>query len=731
MNDDTEKNALHYHRYPRPGKIEVTPTKPLANQRDLALAYSPGVADACEAIAADPGSVADYTARSNLVAVITNGTAVLGLGDIGPLAAKPVMEGKAVLFKKFAGIDVFDIEINERDPDKLVDIIASLEPTFGGINLEDIKSPECFMVEGKLRQRMNIPVFHDDQHGTSIIVAAAILNGLRLTGKDISKVKLVSTGAGAAGIACLKVLVSLGLPRENMIILDRDGVLYHGRRGGLDPHKRQFAIKTDIRTLGEALKDADIFLGLSGPGIIKQEMIRGMAPDPLVLALANPIPEIIPEEVFAVRPDAIIATGRSDYPNQVNNVLCFPFIFRGALDVGATSVNEEMKIACVYALADMAMEAAPDTVVAAYGGASLKFGRDYLIPKPFDPRLILKLAPAVARAAMDSGVATRPIADLGAYQQQLSRYVFESVLVMRPLYERAKAEPKRLVYAEGELPIVLRSVQGVLDEKLARPILIGDRDRIASQLSQLGLRMRLDDDVEVVAPAAAGGSNTLTASRLIMNGFADGLICGLEGPFAGHLQLTTQNLGLAPGVSQAAALNIVIVKKGVFFICDTAVTPEPNAEQLADMTLMAADVVRRFGMTPRAALLSHNNLPGPEDASQRLADALALILEREPELQIDANIRADLALDQTIRQRIRPDSRLRSEANLLVMPNIDAARISYDLIKTLENAVTIGPVMLGLAHPVHILTSSASVRRIMNASALAVVDAQVCAAARQ
>ncbi|MCG8379037.1 MAG: NADP-dependent malic enzyme, partial [Proteobacteria bacterium] len=546
MSDDTEKSALDYHRFPKPGKIEVTPTKPLANQRDLALAYSPGVAEPCKAIATEDRLAADLTSRSNLVAVITNGTAVLGLGDIGPLASKPVMEGKGVLFKKFAGIDVFDIEINEKDPDKLVDIIASLEPTFGGVNLEDIRAPECFLVEGKLRERLNIPVFHDDQHGTAIIVAAAVLNGLKIVGKDISDVNLVLTGAGASGIACLKLLVKLGMKKENIIAVDRTGVIYKNRREGMTPHKRMFANDTKRRTLAEIMKGADIFLGLSGPGVVKPEMVRSMADNPLIFALSNPIPEILPEEAQAVRPDAIIATGRSDYPNQVNNVLCFPFIFRGALDVGATKINDEMKIALVHALADLATEETPDTVVAAYGGAELNFGKDYLIPKPFDPRLIVKLAPAVAQAAMDSGVATRPIEDMEAYRQHLSQYVFGSVILMRPVFEKAKADPKRLVYAEGEQTKILRSVQSVLDESLAKPILIGDPEIITNRIKQMGLRLRPDTDIEVINPkeyidknnmdvSGISQVNTCIAANMISNGDADALICGTDGHYHKHL----------------------------------------------------------------------------------------------------------------------------------------------------------------------------------------------------
>lgn len=729
MTHDSDKNALDYHRYPRPGKIEVTATKPLANQRDLALAYSPGVAAACNAIVDDPAAVAEMTARSNLVAVVTNGTAVLGLGDIGPLAAKPVMEGKGVLFKKFAGIDVFDLEINERDPEKLVDIIASLEPGFGGINLEDIKSPECFMIEGRLRHRMNIPVFHDDQHGTAIIVGAAILNGLRVTGKSIKDVKLVSTGAGASGISCLKVLEGLGMPRENMLVFDREGLLHAGRRGGLEPHKKLFASKHRAGlTLAEAMRDADIFLGLSAPGVLKQEMVLSMAKDPLILALANPTPEILPEEALAVRPDAIIATGRSDYPNQVNNVLCFPFIFRGALDVGATTINDAMKLACVRALADLAMEEAPDTVVTAYGGINFKFGRDYLIPKPFDPRLIVKLAPAVARAASDSGVALRPLTDMEAYRQQLNRYVFESILVMRPVFERAKSEPKRIVYAEGEQPLILRAVQSVVDEALARPVLIGDPAIIRERISQFGLRLNPEQDIDIIASDDTTDHNSRMAARMVDEGQADGMICGYEDHFQTHLEHIVNQLGLAPGVSQAAALNVVILKQGVYFICDTAVTAVPDSRQLADMTLLAAEVVKRFGITPRAALLSHSNFADQSpELAERLQHAAELVRKGNPELQVDSQIRADAALDEHIRMSIRPDSPLQGGANLLVMPNVDAAKIGYDLIKSLGDAVSIGPMLLGLTHPVHLLTSSATVRRVVNATALAVVDAQVAA----
>jgi malate dehydrogenase (oxaloacetate-decarboxylating)(NADP+) len=742
MADDLEKNALDYHRYPRPGKIEVVPTKPLANQRDLALAYSPGVAEPCNLIVSNPAAVNEMTARANLVAVITNGTAVLGLGNIGPLAAKPVMEGKAVLFKKFAGIDVFDIEINETDPDKLIEIIASLEPTFGGINLEDIKSPECFQIEGKLRNRMNIPIFHDDQHGTAIIVGAAIRNALRVVNKKIEDVKLVTTGAGASGIACLKLLVKLGLRRENIIAVDREGVIHLKRPGGLSPHKKMFASDTKARTLAEAMEGADIFLGLSGPGALKQEMVRVMAERPIILALANPIPEILPEEIKAVRSDAIIATGRSDYPNQVNNVLCFPFIFRGALDVGATKINKEMQIACVEALAELAMEEAPDTVVAAYGGADLKFGPEYLIPKPFDPRLILKLAPATARAAMESGVATRPIADMDAYRDQLTRYVSESVMLMRPVFERAKRNPKCLVYAEGEEPRVLRTVQSILDEGVALPIVIGRFEVIKNRITQLGLRMRAGEDVEILDPAtdeeckrilAGAGNerssttiNTLIAAKMISQGRAHGLICGAVGQYHEHLQHVIRELGIRPDVGQPAAMNIVMLKKGVFFIADTAVTPDPDTAQIAEITLLAAEGVRRFGITPKVALLSHcNNGAGKSPAAEKMKDALEIIRTRDPELEIDGQMRGDAALMETLRDTVLPGSRLRGSANLLIMPNLDAAKIAYDLIKMLGDGTTIGPIVLGLRQPVHIMTSSATVRRLLNASALVAVDAQM------
>ena len=737
MSDETEKSALDYHRFPKPGKIEISATKPLANPRDLALAYSPGVAEPCKAIATESRMAAELTARSNLVAVITNGTAVLGLGDIGPLAAKPVMEGKAVLFKKFAGIDVFDLEISEKDPDKLIDIIASLEPTFGGINLEDIKSPECFLVEGKLRKRLKIPVFHDDQHGTAIIVAAGIINALKIVGKDISQVKLVTTGAGAAGIACLKLLVKLGMKKDNIIAVDHVGVIYKSRRVEQTPHKRMFASNTKLRTLSDVMKGADIFLGLSGPGVLKQEMVRSMADNPIVFALANPIPEILPEEIKAVRDDAIIATGRSDYPNQVNNVLCFPFIFRGALDVVATTINDQMKIAMVHALAEMATEETPEAVAAVYGGEELKFGREYLIPKPFDPRLIVKLAPAIAQAAMDSGVATRPIEDMEAYRQHLSQYVFESVILMKPLFEKAKSDPKRLVYAEGEKTKILHSVQSVLDERLAKPILIGDPDTIENRIKHMGLRLRPGIDVEIINPkeymekmeidqTGLTETNTCVATKMLQLGEADAMICGTDGHFHDHLDHVTRELGIHEELNQAAAVNVLLLKKGAFFICDTAVTVDPTAEQIADNTLLAAETVKRFGLTPKVALLSFSNGDDIDsETGKKMTAAMEIIHKQDPDLAVQGPIRADAALLSDIRRRVLPYSKLVENANLLIMPNLDAAKIAYDMVKVLGEAVSIGPILVGLNHPVHILTPSSTVRRIVNASAIAVVDSQI------
>ncbi|CAK0742804.1 NADP(+)-dependent malate dehydrogenase [Azospirillaceae bacterium] len=756
MADTLAEAALDYHRHPEPGKISVTPTKPLANQRDLALAYSPGVAAACQAIMKDPAEVNTVTIRSNLVAVITNGTAVLGLGNIGPLAAKPVMEGKGVLFKKFAGIDVFDIEINENDPDKLIDIIASLEPTFGGINLEDIKAPDCFEVESKLRQRMKIPVFHDDQHGTAIIVAAAVMNGLKVVGKDINEVRLVSSGAGAAALACLDLLVDFGIPVENITVTDLAGVVYEGRVELMDQRKARYAKKTEARTLAEAIKDADIFLGLSAGGVLKPEMVATMAERPLILALANPTPEIMPEEVREVRPDAVIATGRSDYPNQVNNVLCFPFIFRGALDVGATTITEHMKFAAVKAIADLALAEPNDIVSAAYGDVSLSFGPQYLIPKPFDPRLIVEIAPAVARAAMESGVATRPIIDFDAYRERLNQFVFRSGQTMRPVFARAKNDPRRLVYGEGEEERVLRAAQVVVDEGLARPILIGRRDVVLRRIQKLGLRIRLDDHFDLcdpqndpryneywtlyhrlmerrgVTPMSARmivrTNTTVIAALMVLRGEADALLVGSVGSFEHHLRYLQNIIGMAPEVRKPAALNALVVPKGTFFFCDTQVTPDPTIEELADMTILAAAAVRRFLIEPKIAVLSHS-IFGSRDTptAHKMRSLVGVLRERDPHLEIEGEMHADAALSEALRQQLFPSSRLKGEANLLISPSLDAAHIAFNLALSLCDGQTIGPILLGLARPAHILTQSATVRGIVNMSAVAVVDAQVAA----
>ena len=752
--DDLYARALEYHVNPRPGKIEIAATKPLANQDDLALAYSPGVAAPCEAIVADPNSASLYTARGNLVAVITNGTAVLGLGAIGPLAAKPVMEGKAVLFKKFAGIDVFDIEINETDPDKLVDIIASLEPTFGGINLEDIKAPECFFVEQKLKDRVKIPVFHDDQHGTAIISAAAIINALEVVGKSIAEVKLVASGAGAAAIACLRLLYSLGLPRENILVTDRSGVIYEGREEQMDEHKAFFARDTAHRTLAEAMVGADIFLGLSGPGVLNGEMVKTMAPRPLILALANPTPEIMPEEARAARPDALIATGRSDYPNQVNNVLCFPYLFRGALDVGATTITEEMKLACVHALARLTRQEASEVVLAAYGGEAMSFGPEYLIPKPFDPRLITELAPAVAEAAMRSGVATRPLASLKDYRDQLSKFVFQSVLLMKPLFERARQDRKRIAYADGESGTVLRAVQSVVDDGIARPVLVGRPQVINKRIVDLGLRLLAERDFEVVNPESderyreyvddyhgvmkrrgvtlqdardvLRSNTTVIAALLVRKGAADAMLCGLVGEYHEHLRHVRDLLGTRAGAQDMAAMNVLVLRKGTLFLCDTYVHPEPSAEQIAQSTLLAADQVRRFGLVPKVALLSHSNF-GTRDTTSalRMREALALIRARAPELEVDGEMQADAALVPNIRNKALADSPLEGQANLLMMPSMDAANIALNLLTVMGEGVSVGPILLGCRYAAHILTPSATVRRLQNMSALAVVDAQL------
>ncbi|WP_136418386.1 NADP-dependent malic enzyme [Herbaspirillum sp. ST 5-3] len=748
--------ALEYHEFPTPGKISVTPTKQLTNQRDLALAYSPGVAAACEEIVADPVNAFKYTARGNLVAVITNGTAVLGLGPIGPLAAKPVMEGKGVLFKKFAGIDVFDIEVNELDPDKLCDVIAALEPTFGGINLEDIKAPECFYIERKLRDRMKIPVFHDDQHGTAIIVGAAILNGLKVVGKNIKECKLVVSGAGAAALACLDLIVDLGFPIENIFVTDLAGVVYKGRAELMDPDKERFAQETSARTLAEVIPGADIFLGLSAGGVLKPEMVKEMAAKPLILALANPTPEILPEEVKAVRDDAVIATGRSDYPNQVNNVLCFPYIFRGALDSGATTITRQMEIAAVHAIADLAQAEQSDIVATAYGISNLAFGPEYVIPKPFDPRLMMKIAPAVAKAAADSGVASRPILDMQAYISSLQQFVYRSGTFMKPIFQIAKKAPaakKRIVFAEGEEERVLRAVQVVIDENLAKPILVGRPAVLAQRIEKFGLRMRPEIDFEMINPEyderyreywqeylamtrrkgvteqyaklEMRRRHTLIGSMVIHKGNADGMICGTFGTVPLHLHYIDQVLGKREGVNVYAAMNALILPDRQIVLVDTHVNENPTAEQLAEITILAAEEMRRFGLHPRAALLSHSNFGSSNsESAKKMRAALAIIREMAPDLEVDGEMHGDTALDSALLKTMMPDSPLTREANLLVLPNIDAANISYNLLKTAAgNGIAIGPILLGCAKPVHVLTPSSTVRRIVNMAALCVMDA--------
>ncbi|MBD9480304.1 NADP-dependent malic enzyme [Pseudoxanthomonas sp. PXM02] len=751
-NDDFKQAALEYHRLSPPGKIKVAPTKPMLTQRDLALAYSPGVAYACEAIVEDPNTASELTARGNLVAVVTNGTAVLGLGNIGALAGKPVMEGKGVLFQKFAGIDVFDIEINETDPDKLVDIIASLEPTFGGINLEDIKAPECFIVERKLRERMKIPVFHDDQHGTAIIVGAAVVNALEVIGKKIEDVKLATSGAGAAGIACLDMLVALGLKPENILAFDRDGVIYTGRPN-LDPDKARYARDTDKRSLAEIVAGADIFLGLSAGGILKPEMVATMADKPVILALANPNPEILPADAKAVRPDVIIGTGRSDYPNQVNNALCFPYIFRGALDVGATVINEDMKVACVHAIAKLARREASD-LGSAYGDDVPCFGPEYLIPRPFDPRLLVEVAAAVAQAAMDSGVALRPIADMWAYREKLGQFVYRTSLMMKPVYDRARADKKRVVYAEGEEETVLRAVQTVIDEGLAFPILIGRPDVIESRIQRLSLRMRAGVDFEItnqdddprfneywqhyhaltsrrgVTPAAAKNlmrsRPTLIASVMVARGEADALITGLVGRFHKKLGYVRSMIPLDPGVQSTSAMTGVINNQGAYFFLDTHVQDDPTAEQIAEATLQAAYRLKLFGIEPRIALLSHSNFGSHETpGSLKMRKVRELLLKRKPDLNVDGEMQGDTAWDEVLRNRIMPGSTLTGRANLFVLPNLDAANIAYNMVRVVTDGVAIGPILMGISKPVHILTTSATPRRVINMTAIAAVDAQI------
>jgi malate dehydrogenase (oxaloacetate-decarboxylating)(NADP+) len=753
MSDELREAALNYHLCPKPGKIGVHPTKPLANQNDLALAYSPGVAIPCEEIAANPADSYKYTSRANLVAVITNGTAVLGLGAIGALASKPVMEGKACLFKSFAGIDVFDIEIDELDVDKFVDTVARLEPTFGAINLEDIAAPECFEIEAKLKERMGIPVFHDDQHGTAICVNAAIFNGLRVVGKEPKDARVVCAGAGAAALACCNLLVDLGIPLENVIICDREGVIHDDREGGVDPSKERFAIKTNLRTIAEALVGADIFLGLSGPGVIDGEMIKPMAKDPLILALANPTPEILPEEAREARPDAIIATGRSDYPNQVNNVLCFPFIFRGALDVGATEINTEMKLACVRAIADMAMAETSDVVARAYAGAELTFGREYILPKPFDPRLIVEVSSAVAKAAMDSGVATRPLADLDAYREQLEGYVYRTGHVMKSVFDQAKSSPRRLVYAEGEDWRVLQAVQVVCDEGFAEPILVGREAVIDARIEKLGLRIKRGENFEIcdpendpryrdywehyhdimerrgVSPAKARAvvrtENSAIAALMLSRGEADAMLAGPVGTYRDNLKHVLDIVGLREGVKSAAALQMLVLSKGIYFMTDTNVTYDPDAREVAEMTLLAVEEVQRFGIEPKVALLSHSNFGSTaEPSAVKMREALAIILEISPDLDIEGEMHGDFALSEMARYETFPNSRLKGQANLLVMPNLDAANIAFNLVKQLASGLSVGPMLLGVAKPAHVLNSSTTVRGTVNMSALTVVDAQ-------
>ena len=753
MDDDFRRAALDYHRLPRPGKLAIEPTKRMATQRDLALAYSPGVAAACEAIVENPDNAWLYTARANLVGVISNGTAVLGLGNIGALAGKPVMEGKAVLFKKFAGIDVFDIEVDEADPDRFIEVVAALEPTFGAINLEDIKAPECFYIEEKLRARMAIPVFHDDQHGTAITVAAAVRNGLLVQGKTLAEARLVTSGAGAAALACVDLLVAMGLKAENVTLTDIKGVV-HADREGLDDRMRPYARRTDARTLDQVLDGADIFMGLSAPRVLKAEWLHKLAPNPLILALANPEPEILPEAVRHARPDAIIATGRSDYPNQVNNVLCFPFIFRGALDVGATEINEAMKLAAVEAIAELARVEASEVVAAAYGGAAPVFGPGYIIPKPFDPRLILQIAPAVARAAIASGVARRPITDFAAYTAELERFVFRSGQLMRPVFEAAKAHPARIVYAEGEDERTLRAVQTLVDDGIAEPILIGRREVIAARVAEMGLRMDLNETVRILDPArdheifapllgeyqrlvgrrgappdAAARRlrtrATVAAAMLLQAGLADAAICGGSGDWWRHMQYIIPIIPRRPEVSRFYALSCLILPAGALFIADPYVLTDPTAEQIAEMTQLAAETVRSFGLVPKAALLSHSSFGGTNAPSARkMREALGLLRVRAPDLEVDGEMHADAALVEAIRNRAVPDSRLTGTANLLVMPNLDAANIAFNLLKAAADALPVGPMLLGMSKPIHVLVPSVTARGIVNVSAVAAIEAQ-------
>ena len=753
MSDEFDDQALEYHRYPAPGKLKITPTKALTTQKELSLAYSPGVAAASRQIAENPLKARDYTARGNLVAVISNGSAVLGLGNIGPLAAKPVMEGKAVLFKKFADLDVFDIEIDESDPQRLIEIVASLEPTFGGINLEDIKAPECFRVEEALKERMNIPVFHDDQHGTAIITAAAVVNALHLVRKKLERCRLVASGAGAAGMACLDLLVKMGLKKDHIVVCDREGVVYKGRDADMDPRKAAYAVDTRARTLDDVIDKADIFLGVSAPGVLKPEMVKRMARKPIILALANPVPEIMPDVAREARPDALIATGRSDFPNQVNNVLCFPYIFRGALDVGASAINDEMKMACVHAIAELARMEASDVSAQAYGGAEARFGPDYLIPQPFDPRLLTQLAPAVAKAAMDSGAASRPIDDLEAYRERLEQYVFRTGLLMKPVFEAAKRDPRRVVFAEGEEETVLRAVQNVVDEGLAQPILVGRPAVVDMRIERAGLRIRPGEHFELVNPesdprfkdywttfhriterrgvtpdsakAIVRTRNTVIAAIMVHRGEADALICGVVGRYHKKLTYVTEVLGKREGCRTMGALSAMTNDEGTYFVCDTHVNPDPTAEQLAELTLMAAEKVRMFGIQPKVALLSHSSFGSHVNPmASKMRKVLTLIRELEPALEVEGEMRADAALIPDIRERIFPNSMLRGQANLFVMPDQDAAHIAFGMARTIGKGVSVGPILMGAGKPAHVLTPSATVRRVVNMTAIAVYDAQ-------
>nr|WP_295109552.1 NADP-dependent malic enzyme [uncultured Caulobacter sp.] len=753
MDEDFRKAALDYHRLPRPGKLAIEATKRMATQRDLGLAYSPGVAAPCEAIAADPDTARDYTARGNLVAVISNGTAVLGLGNIGPLASKPVMEGKAVLFKKFAGIDVFDIEVDAEDPDRFIEVVAALEPTFGGVNLEDIKAPECFIIERKLRERMNIPVFHDDQHGTAIVCAAAVRNALLVQGKTLKDVKLVTSGAGAAALACVDLLVSMGLPVENVTLTDIKGVVYAGRDDDMLDNMARYARQTDARTLAEVIPGADIFLGLSAPRVFKPEWLPLLAPNPLILAMANPEPEILPELVQAARPDAIMATGRSDYANQVNNVLCFPFIFRGALDVGASEINEAMKVAAVEAIAELARAEASEVVASAYGGVAPMFGAQYIIPKPFDPRLILQIAPAVAKAAMDTGVATRPIADFDAYRQELELFVYRSGQLMRPVFERARKAPVKVAYAEGEDERVLRAVQTVVDEGLALPVLIGRREVIKARIAEMGLRLDIGGKVEIVDPQAdkdlfaplvteyqglvgrrgvppiaaqrrVEGRRTVAASMLLSSGYVEAALVGGSGDWWQHMTYVLPIIPRRENVSRVYAMSSLILDNGTLFFCDTHVNVDPTAEQIAECTQLAAEAVRRFGLTPKAALLSHSSFGASNSPTARkMREALAILREQAPDLEVDGEMHADAALSQHLRERMVADSPLKGSANLLVMPTLDAANIGLTLLSAATESLLVGPVLLGMSKPVHALVPSVTARGIVNLTALAVNQA--------